>query len=189
MNGIVAQVHMTWIECNQLLSKYASGHIFTAKRLSARKKKFKLCSQLSFNFQVLSNILITPFTVAIIQKTSDQNNGQYPAVRNPQDEALPFAVLQSRFYMYDLIKITSRKSTTKIITFYYRIPKKEEYDETVLEEPNMLQNLNKNPPINYQFAFKRNEFEEVSMSFEFEREEDAKECINSVSSLYKQLKD
>ena len=27
------------------------------------------------------------------------------------------------------------------------------------------------------------------MSFEFEREEEAKECINSVSSLYKQLKD
>eukprot|EP00353_Schmidingerella_taraikaensis_P014744 CAMPEP_0185576536 /NCGR_PEP_ID=MMETSP0434-20130131/7442_1 /TAXON_ID=626734 ORGANISM="Favella taraikaensis, Strain Fe Narragansett Bay" /NCGR_SAMPLE_ID=MMETSP0434 /ASSEMBLY_ACC=CAM_ASM_000379 /LENGTH=75 /DNA_ID=CAMNT_0028193781 /DNA_START=1889 /DNA_END=2116 /DNA_ORIENTATION=+ len=27
------------------------------------------------------------------------------------------------------------------------------------------------------------------MSFEFEREEDAKDCINSVSSLYKQLKD
>ena len=27
------------------------------------------------------------------------------------------------------------------------------------------------------------------MSFEFEREEEAKDCINSVSSLYKQLKD
>ena len=39
------------------------------------------------------------------------------------------------------------------------------------------------------FAFKRAEFEEVSMSFEFEREDDAKECINSVSALYKQLKD
>jgi len=36
--------------------------------------------------------------------------------------------------MYDLIKITSRKSTTKIITFYYRIPKKCDYDESVLED-------------------------------------------------------
>ena len=53
----------------------------------------------------------------------------------------------------------------------------------------MIWKLNKKPLCHYQFAFKRNEFEEVSMSFEFEREEDAKECINSVSSLYKQLKD
>ena len=44
--------------------------------------------------------------------------------------------------MYDLIKITSRKSTTKIITFYYRIPKKTEYDEAVLEDEQMLQTLN-----------------------------------------------
>ena len=91
--------------------------------------------------------------------------------------------------MYDLIKITSRKSTTKIITFYYRIPKKSEYDERVLEDDKMIWNLNRKPQCNYYFAFKRNEFEEVSMSFEFEREEEAKECINSVSSLYKQLKD
>ena len=91
--------------------------------------------------------------------------------------------------MYDLIKITSRKSTTKIITFYYRIPKKAEYDERILEDENMILKLNRKPQCSYQFAFKRNEFEEVSMSFEFEREEEAKECINSVSSLYKQLKD
>jgi hypothetical protein len=36
----------------------------------------------------------------------------------------------SRFYMHDLIKITSRKSTTKIITFYYRVPNIEEYCES-----------------------------------------------------------
>ena len=56
-----------------------------------------------------------------------------------------YAVLQSRFFMYDLIKITSRKSTTKIITFYYRIPKKAEYDERVLEDDRMTQNLNRKP--------------------------------------------
>ena len=105
------------------------------------------------------------------------------------DGSQPFALLQSRFFMYDLIKITSRKSTTKIITFYYRIPKKTEYDESVLEDEQMLWMLNRKPQCSYQFAFKRNEFEEVSMSFEFEKEEEAKECINSVSNLYKQLKD
>ena len=64
---------------------------------------------------------------------------------NPQG----YAVLQSRFFMYDLIKITSRKSTTKIITFYYRIPKKAEYDETVLEDDRMIWNLNRKPQCTY----------------------------------------
>jgi len=49
----------------------------------------------------------------------------------------------------------------------------------------MIWKLNKKPACHYSFAFKRAEFEEVAMSFEFEREEEAKECINSVSSLYK----
>ena len=91
--------------------------------------------------------------------------------------------------MYDLIKITSRKSTTKIITFYYRIPKLEEYNAQVLEQHDILQKLNCKPAVRYAFAFKRQEFEEVSMSFEFELEEEAKMCIASVSSLYKKLKD
>lgn len=38
------------------------------------------------------------------------------------------------------------------------------------------------------FAFKREKFEEVSMSFEFDNEERAKYCINVVSTLYKKLK-
>ena len=47
--------------------------------------------------------------------------------------------------MYDLIKITSRKSTTKIITFYYRIPKLEEYDAQILEQRDILSRLNSRP--------------------------------------------
>ena len=44
--------------------------------------------------------------------------------------------------MYDLIKITSRKQTTKIITFYYRIPKFKDYDQKALEPENLTQKLN-----------------------------------------------
>ena len=91
--------------------------------------------------------------------------------------------------MFDLIKITSRKQTTKIITFYYRIPKFEDYDQNILEPPDMLNRFDKKPNTRYQFAFRRNEFEEVSMSFEFEKEDGAKQCIQSVSTLYKKLKD
>lgn len=37
--------------------------------------------------------------------------------------------IQSRFFMHDLIKITSRKSSAKIITFYFRIPRFGDYDQ------------------------------------------------------------
>ena len=62
-------------------------------------------------------------------------------------------------------------------------------DRKGLEPENMIHKLNSKPNTRYQFAFRRNEYEEVSMSFEFDREEDAKLCIQSVSSLYKKLKD
>lgn len=123
-----------------------------------------------------------------MQKLTDlREQGLFPNL-DPQ-EYNTYAIVQSRFFMYDLIKITSRKTTTKIITFYYRIPKLDEYDVAALETDQLIHSLNKKPLCHYQFAFKRKEFEEVSMSFEFEKEEDAKECISSVSSLYKKLKD
>ena len=75
--------------------------------------------------------------------------------------------------------------------FYNTGPKTEEYKAP--SDPDdgddILQKLNCKPAVRYAFAFKRQEFEEVSMSFEFELEEEAKMCIASVSSLYKKLKD
>jgi hypothetical protein len=56
--------------------------------------------------------------------------------------------------MHDLIKITSRKSSTKIITFYFRIPLFSEYNASALEL-NLIQQLDQKPPIKYTFAFKR----------------------------------
>jgi hypothetical protein len=56
--------------------------------------------------------------------------------------------------MYDLIKITSRKSSAKIITFYFRVPLIAEYNATVLEQ-GIVQQLDQRPSIKYQFAFKR----------------------------------
>ncbi|CDW77412.1 tbc1 domain family member related [Stylonychia lemnae] len=100
----------------------------------------------------------------------------------------PFAILESRFLMYDLIKITSRKSSSKTITFYFRIPMLEEYDIDSLEN-GIVQQLDQKPTISYQFAFKRkNNFKEVSMSFQFDKEDDAKQCIANVSTIYKKLK-
>jgi len=43
-------------------------------------------------------------------------------------------MVQSRFFMHDLIKITSRKSSAKIITFYFRIPIFKEYNSQYYEE-------------------------------------------------------
>ena len=58
-----------------------------------------------------------------------RGDGQRPAGKKVQ----PYAILESRFLMHDLIKITSRKSSSKIITFYFRIPLFTEYDGQILE--------------------------------------------------------
>jgi hypothetical protein len=54
--------------------------------------------------------------------------------------------------MQDLIKITSRRTTTKIITFYFRIPKLDEYKSSKISEEDLL---SKRPYPGYPFATKR----------------------------------
>ena len=103
--------------------------------------------------------------------------------------------------MHDLIKITSRKSSAKIITFYFRIPQFGEYNtnyHAALEEEKVddggartntiLSTYNQNPAVPYQFAYKRKKYQEVKMGFEFKSEEQARDCIERVSVLYKRLK-
>ena len=89
--------------------------------------------------------------------------------------------------MHDLIKITSRKSSAKIITFYFRIPQYSEYNTEVFES-DIVSFIDQKPPVKYHFAFKRKAFSEVSVSFEFSQEDESKQCISIVSSLYKKLK-
>ena len=56
---------------------------------------------------------------------NQQTNGEKKPL--PRPPANYYALLESRFIMYDLIKITSRKSSTKTITFYFRIPQYHNY--------------------------------------------------------------
>ena len=52
----------------------------------------------------------------------------------------------------------------------------------------ILSTYNQNPCIPYQFAYKRKKYQEVKMGFEFKTEEEARDCIERVSILYKRLK-
>lgn len=71
--------------------------------------------QPSFMRELRTSILISQYTVAILAQGQDLDEGQ------------SHGYLLSRFHMHDLTKITSRKSTTKVITFYFRIPTLPEY--------------------------------------------------------------
>ena len=71
LNGIVSQVPLSQAAYDSQLASYQRGHLFTATRLPARKRTFQFKVQLSFNLYIPSKILITPFTVAIIQKVDD----------------------------------------------------------------------------------------------------------------------
>lgn len=81
--------------------------------------------------------------------------------------------------MHDLVKITSRKTQTKVITFYFRIPTYPEYaqSEEKLQEANAELFTATKPRSDYEFAYKRANFEDVSMSFMFDEEDGAKSCI------------
>ena len=85
-----------------------------------------------------------------LHPTSKENKGGAKGKNNSNTVAL----IESRFLMYDLIKITSRKSSSKIITFYFRIPLHQDYNTQQLEH-NLIQQLDQRPTIKYQFAFKR----------------------------------
>ena len=88
----------------------------------------------------------------------------------------------SRFQMHDLIKITQKKEDFKIITFYFRIPIFHNY--IIEKKQEIMQSLNQMPPNGYQLAYKRLTGQEVTISFKFESEMQAKQCIEIVSGFY-----
>ena len=64
----------------------------------------------------------------------------------------PLQLVQSRFLMHDLIKITKSKVSGKSVTFYFRIPQFSEYNckfYEPLERDNLLLTYNKSPVIPY----------------------------------------
>jgi len=71
LNGIVKCVELQEDEHARLLSTYPTSHIFEAVRLPTRKRTFQIRSQVGFNKNVPSQILITPYTVAIVIKIND----------------------------------------------------------------------------------------------------------------------
>lgn len=94
--------------------------------------------------------------------------------------------VDSRYTMYDLVKITSLKNSNSVITFYFRTPKFKEY-ETSLED-SFLETINTKPSPNYIFAHKRKNYIEICVVVMFENSEIAHQCIKKVSHLYKILK-
>jgi hypothetical protein len=104
----------------------------------------------------------------------------------PKSEENPWMYVDSRYTLYDLVKITSRKNSASMITFYFRIPKFEEYKLQL--EDNLLDNIDKKPSSDYMFAHKRKNYVEICLVIEFDNSDRAHECIKKVSHLYKVLK-
>mmetsp|Transcript_24331 Transcript_24331/g.21593 ORF Transcript_24331/g.21593 Transcript_24331/m.21593 type:complete len:131 (-) Transcript_24331:213-605(-) len=67
--------------------------------------------------------------------------------------------IDSRYTMYDLVKITSRKNSANVITFYFRTPKYRDYNKRL--EGMFLERLNTKPSPNYIFACKRKSYIEI----------------------------
>lgn len=96
------------------LLKSPVAQVFNATRLPAKRLTFALQAQQSFSKEIRTSILISQYTVSVLALGADV-------------ETTEFGLLLSRFFMHDLTKITSRKSSNKVITFYFRIPTFMEY--------------------------------------------------------------
>jgi len=94
--------------------------------------------------------------------------------------------VDSRYTMYDLVKITSLKNSTSVITFYFRTPEFPEYNAEL--EDTFLEKINDKPAENYIFAHKRKNYIEICVVVMFENSDIAHQCIKKVSHLYKILK-
>jgi hypothetical protein len=68
------------------------------------------------------------------------------------------------------------------------MPEQTDDGNTAKGENVILSTYNQIPNIPYQFAYKRKKFHEVKMGFEFKTEDEARDCIERVSILYKRLK-
>lgn len=73
-----------------------------------------------------------------------------------------------------------------MITFYFKLPLWQDYKSD--NEDELLAHVDKKPSSDYIFASDRKECIDVSVVFDFDTEEMAKKCINTVSDLYKDLK-
>ena len=94
--------------------------------------------------------------------------------------------VDSRYTMYDLIKITSRKNSGNVITFYFKTPTYEDYNISL--EDKFLERINEKPSEDYVFAHKRQKSIETCVVVMFDNSEVAHQCISKVSHLYKMLK-
>ena len=70
-----------------------------------------------------------------------------------------YTYIDSRYTMYDLVKITSRKNSGNMITFYFRIPEYKEYNKAL--EGDFLAKVDQKPSQDYIFAHKRKFYVEI----------------------------
>ena len=144
-------------------------------------------------------LVCTPIAVLTILCEDDAVAGDNYSTNVDEWSAPPQSTgtlyVESRFSMFDLIKITSRKTSAKFITFYFRIPPVEQYkkesDCDVVDKlrgtlKTQAQARSTPAPV---FAYKRTQYHDVHVSYEFGLENDAKKCIQSVSDLYSKLKE
>jgi hypothetical protein len=86
---------------------------YTAIRQQYKKLSFQVYHQKNFPSEIPVTLLISQYAVVAVSEENKQ--------------------LLSRFYMHDLVKITSRKTHTKQLTMYFRLPTFHDYVVNGLE--------------------------------------------------------
>lgn len=152
--------------------------IFKCKKVKAVRGKKKI----SEDEEMVSMLFPEPYDIFLVVT----DKAVFTTLDIKKDASNKWMYIDSRYTMYDLVKITSLKNSNSVITFYFRTPNFSEYNLHL--EDMFLENLNEKPSADYIFAHKRKSYIEICVVVMFENSEVAHKCIKKVSHLYKILK-
>ena len=176
--GISKILKLPIFKCQQYFQSH-DVEIFKCKKVKAIQGKQKLCE----DEELINTLFPNPYDIYLLVT----DKAVFTTLDMKEDsKSHQWMYVDSRYTMYDLVKITSRKNSGSMITFYFRTPKFKDYN--LSGEDMFLEKLNKKPSANYIFAHKRKNYIEIWVVVKFENAEVAHQWIQKVSHLYKVLK-
>lgn len=159
--GISKIIRLPILKCQEYFQNI-DVQMFKCKKVKAVQGKQKI----SQDEELISELFPEPYDIFLV--VTDKAVFTTLDLKNDPSKH-QWMYVDSRYTMYDLVKITSRKNSASVITFYFRTPKFEEYNISL--EDSFLKKINEKPAPNYIFAHKRKNYIEICVVVMFENSE------------------
>ena len=133
--GISKIIKLPINKCQQYFQNH-EVEIFKCKKVKAIQGKQKL----NEDDKLINELFPRPYDIYLL--VTEKAVFTTLDVKNDSSKH-KWMYVDSRYTMYDLVKITSRKNSASVITFYFRTPKYKDYNKGL--EDMFLEKLNKKP--------------------------------------------